>query len=107
GAGRYEEDKFSGFRYQATVSTGLGRKFIDNDTTKFVGSAGIGYKFFETRDAFDEDTGALIELGRSDDEAVFRGTLDFEHAFNASTSVINRLIVEAGSENTYVQNDLA
>lgn len=107
GAGRYEEDKFSGFKYQATVSTGLGRKFIDNETTKFVGSAGVGYKFFETRDSFDDVTGLLIEPGRSDSEAVLRGTLDFEHAFNASTSLINRFIVEAGSENTYLQNDTA
>src|SRR5690606_34078755 len=87
GAGRYEEDRFSGFKYQATVSTGLGRKFIDNETTKFVGSAGVGYKFFETRDSFDEVTGLLIEAGDSDSEAVLRGTLDFEHAFNASTSL--------------------
>lgn len=107
GAGRYEEDKFSGFEYQATLSTGLGRKFIDTETTKFVGTAGVGYKFFETRDSFDDVSGLLIEAGDSDSEAIFRGTLDFEHAFNASTSLINRFIVEAGSENTYLQNDLA
>lgn len=61
GAGRYEQDEFSGFEYQATASAGLGRHFIDNATTKFSGAAGLGYKFFETRDAFDEDTGVLLE----------------------------------------------
>ena len=44
GAARYEDDEFSGFEYQATLSTGLGRKFIDTDVTKFVGTAGVGYK---------------------------------------------------------------
>jgi len=105
GAGRYENDRFSGFEYQTTASTGLGRKFIDTDATQFVGTAGVGYKFFETRDAFD-DAGVLVEPGDTDSEVVFRGTLSFEHAFNASTKLINAFIVEAGSDNTYLQNDL-
>jgi len=107
GAARYEDDEFSGFEYQATVSTGLGRKFIDSDTTKFVGTAGVGYKFFETRDAFDEVTGVLIERGDTDSEAVFRGTLDFDHKFTETTSLIDKFIVEAGADNTFFQNDLA
>jgi putative salt-induced outer membrane protein len=106
GAARYEEDKFSGFEYQAVLSTGLGRKFIDTDLTKFVGTAGVGYKKFETRDAFD-DTGVLIEPGSSDDEVVFRGTLDYDHKLTATSSVIDKLVVEAGSDNTFVQNDIA
>jgi putative salt-induced outer membrane protein len=107
GSGRYEQDEFSGFEYQATVATGLGRHFIDTDVTKFSGTAGVGYKFFETRDVFDETTGALIDPGDSDSEVVFRGTLDFEHALNASTSITDKFIVEAGSSNTFLQNDLA
>jgi putative salt-induced outer membrane protein len=106
GAARYEEDEFSGFEYQAVVSTGLGRKFIDTDVTKFVGTAGVGYKFFETRDAFD-DAGVLIEPGASDSEVVFRGTLDYDHKLTATTSVLDKFIVEAGADNTFVQNDIA
>jgi putative salt-induced outer membrane protein len=107
GAARYEDDEFSGFVYQATLSTGLGRKFIDTDTTKFVGTAGVGYKFFETRDVFDEVTGDLVEAGDSDSQAVFRGTLDLDHKFTATTSLVDKFIVEAGSENTFLQNDIA
>lgn len=106
GAGRYEEDQFDGFEYQAILSTGIGRKFIDTDATKFVGTAGAGYKFYETRDAFDEETGALLELGDSDSEVVFRGTLDFDHKFNASTSFFNYLLVESGGDNTFVQDKI-
>jgi putative salt-induced outer membrane protein len=107
GAGRYEDDRFSGFEYQATVSAGYGRKFVDTDVTKFVGTAGVGYKFFETSDVFDEVTGVLIEPGESDSEGVFRGTLDYNHNFTATTSLLDKFVVEAGADNTFLQNDLA
>jgi putative salt-induced outer membrane protein len=106
-SGRYEQDEFSGFEYQATAALGAGRRFIDNDITHFVGTVGAGYKFLETRDSFDDDTGLLIAEGSSDREVVFRGTLDFDHKFTPSTSLINKFIVESGAENTFVQNDLA
>jgi putative salt-induced outer membrane protein len=106
GAARYEDDEFSGFEYQAIVSTGIGRRFIDTDVIKLVGTAGVGYKFFETRDAFDE-AGVLIEPGDTDSEVVFRGTLDYDHQLTVTTSVLDRLVVEAGSNNTFVQNDIA
>ncbi|HKR36169.1 MAG TPA: DUF481 domain-containing protein [Steroidobacteraceae bacterium] len=107
GAGRYEDDRFSGFEYQATVSAGYGRKFIDTDVTKFTGTAGFGYKVFETRDVFDEVTGVLLEPGGTDSEVVFRGTLDYDHKFTATTSLLDKFIVEAGADNTFAQNDIA
>jgi putative salt-induced outer membrane protein len=106
GAARYEDDEFSGFEYQAVLSTGIGRKFIDTDLTKFVGTAGVGYKVFETRDAFDA-AGVLIEPGDTDSEVVFRGTLDYDHKLTATSSLIDKFVVEAGSDNTFVQNDIA
>jgi putative salt-induced outer membrane protein len=106
GAVRYEDDEFSGFEYQAIVSSGIGRKFIDTDVTKFVGTAGVGYKFFETEDAFD-DAGVLIEPGDTDSEVVFRGTLDYDHKFTATTSLLDKFVVEAGADNTFLQNDLS
>lgn len=107
GAARYEKDEFSGFEYQAILSSGLGRKFIDTNRTKFTGTAGVGYKFFETRDAFDEVTGELLQAGDTDSEVVFRGTLDLEHQLTATTTLIDKLIVEAGADNTFVQNDIS
>lgn len=107
GAARYEKDEFSGFEYQAIASSGLGHKFIDTERTKFAGTAGVGYKFFETRDAFDEVTGVLLQAGDTDSELVFRGTLDLDRQLTETTSLVDKLIVEAGSDNTFVQNDLA
>lgn len=107
GAGRYEQDEFSGFRYQATASYGFGRRFFDTPTTRATGTLGAGYKFFETRDSFDEETGALVEEGSSSREVIVRATLDFDHQFTETTNLINRLIVESGADNTFVSNDLS
>lgn len=106
GAGRYEQDEFAGFDYQASLSAGLGRHFIDSERTTLTGTAGLGYKFYETVDVLDGD-GTVLEPGEKDDEAIFRGTVDFEHALTGTTSVTNAFIVESGSSNTYVENALA
>src|SRR5690606_38610924 len=50
GGARDEEDRFSGFDHQGLVTTGVGRRFIDNDTTRLIGQVGAGYKFWETLD---------------------------------------------------------
>jgi putative salt-induced outer membrane protein len=107
GAARYEQDEFSGFEYQATLSTGMGRKFIETDATKFTGTLGVGYKIIESRDVLDDVTGALVTPGERQEDAILRGTLDYDHKLTATTSVLNRFIVEAGADNTYLQNELS
>jgi putative salt-induced outer membrane protein len=106
GAARYEDDRFSGFEYQATLSTGGGRHFIDSEHTKFTGSVGVGYKLFRTRDTFDT-AGMLVERGGRSNEAVLRGTLDYSHDLTETAKVGNKLLVESGSDNTFLNNDLA
>jgi len=95
GAGRYEDDRFSAYDFQATAATGLGYKFIDTERTKFWVQGGPGYRFAEVR-----------ATGESEDGLIFRGDVGFEHQLTATTKVVDRLLVEAGSDNTYVQNDL-
>lgn len=93
---RYEHDEFSGFDYQASLAGGYGYKFIDSETTKFSGQAGIGYR--RLSDSLTNDTTG---------DAVATGKLSYEHALTATTKVINLFIVESGSSNTLAQNDLA
>lgn len=106
GSGRYEDDRFSGFEYQATIGTGFGYKFIDTEVTKLVGQVGTGYKFFETRDAFADD-GLTIIPGDNDSELIFTGGVDFEHQLTDTTKILNKFLVESGSDNTFLQNELA
>jgi len=95
GAGRYEDDRFSSFEYQASLSTGLGYKLIDTERTKFWVQAGPGYRFAELR-----------ETGESEDGVILRGDLGFEHQLTETTKIVDRFLVETGSDNTYLQNDL-
>jgi putative salt-induced outer membrane protein len=94
GGGRYEQDKFSGFDHQGIVSSGLGRRFIDNDTTKFSGQVGLGYKFSET------------VFGIKDSSVAGVGNLDYDHKLNDQTTVFDHFSTEIASGNTFFQNDI-
>lgn len=106
GAGRYEDDNFSGFEFQSTVSLGLGRRFIQRPGTQFSGTAGVGYKVFETRDTFDTD-GTLQMSGERDQEAIFRSTLELEQGISTTTKLLDKLVLESGVDNTFVRNEVS
>jgi len=96
GALRYENDKFTDYNYQATASAGYGYKFIDTDTTKLDGKIGVGYRQTELR-----------LTGEKSDNAILRGALNFERKLTDTTVVANRFLIESGSDNTFMQNELA
>ncbi|MGE0582364.1 MAG: YdiY family protein [Steroidobacteraceae bacterium] len=93
---RYERDEFSGFDYQASLTSGFGYRFIDTKRTKFYGQAGLGYRQMQDRITREKE-----------DELVYRGDLGFERELTANTKLTDKLIVEAGSTNTFAGNDLA
>lgn len=93
---RYEDDRFSGFDYQASATAGIGHKFIDTDRTKLSGQAGVGYRRLKN---------ALN--GQTDGDVIFGGEAKFEHALTETTKIIDKLVVEAGSDNTFAANDLS
>lgn len=106
GSARYEEDRFSGIAYQATYGTGLGWRFFDTDRTKLSAQIGAGYKVSESRATIDDDGVTFIPADR-DEEIIGQGNLDYEHVLTDTTKVIDKLLVEAGAENTFVQNDFS
>ena len=93
---RYENDKFSGFDYQAVASGGYGYKVWDTPDTKLATELGVGYRRLKVR---------LTDVQEGD--AIVRGAVNYEHAFNASTKLIDKLLVESGSNDTAASNDLA
>jgi len=112
-AGRYEDDRFSTYDYQASLAAGLGYRFIDTERTKFWVQGGPGYRFAERRGAcldavppadFDDcqDRGP----SESENSMIFRGDLGFDQQLTETTKIVERFLVEAGSDNTYLQNDL-
>jgi putative salt-induced outer membrane protein len=95
GAARYDDDRFSQYDFQTSIAGGLGYRFIDTERTRFWVQGGPGYRYAEVQ-----------ETGKSEDGLIFRGDLGFEHRLTDTTRVVERFLVEAGSDNTYLQNDL-
>ena len=109
GAFHGEQDKYSGFAYQASLTTGLGYKIIDSQATKLTGTVGVGYRRLRPEFLTKDDAGAVILRVKGDatGDAVGVAGLDFSHVLTKNTKVLNKFLVESGSKNTSVQNDLA
>lgn len=109
GSVRYEDDRFSGFDYQSSASTGIGYTFIDSDTTILRTQIGGGYRLLRTETLIRDENNQVIDRigGEKQRDGVINGALRFEHALNDSTKVLNSFLVESGEENTSVQNELA
>ena len=110
GAVRYENDQFSGFQYQESVSTGAGYDFVKTDATKFSAQLGAGARRLRPELLVrDPNTGAVIERipSNATTDPVANAALNFEHNFNASTKVLDTLSVESGQSNTSTRNSLS
>ena len=111
GALAYQDDRFSGFQYQVSASGGLGYKFFDTDTTKLAAQLGVGYRVLrpETLVTDPNGSGAIIDRIPLESESEVVGTagIDFMHQFNKSTKLTDKMILESGSSNTSIKNDLA
>lgn len=103
---RYEEDRFSGFEYQATYGLGLGWRFFDDKTTKLIAQIGAGYKTLRTRDAMSDD-GLIFIPGEREEDLIVQSKVEFERALTNTSKILNKLLVEYGETNTFVQNDLS
>lgn len=95
GSARYENDDFSQYAYQLTIALGYGRQLLDKDRTTLETELAPGYR--RARES---------ETGRVESDLIFRGLLDFSHALTANTTLVNRLLVESGADNTFARNDL-
>jgi putative salt-induced outer membrane protein len=93
---RYEQDEFSGFDHQASATTGYGYKFIDREGLKLSGQLGAGYR--RSKNA--------VTLA-TDGEGIVTGQLAYEHQLTATTKLLDKLVVEAGSDNTFASNELS
>lgn len=95
GSFRYEDDAFTDFSYQATLAGGYGYHLIATDRTKLDAELGIGYRQTELR-----------LTGEQEDDVIARGALNYEHKLTDTTLVYDKFLVESGSSNTFLQNQL-
>ena len=99
GALRYEDDDFSPFDYQAVLSVGYGYMAIKNERTELSLEIGPGYKQYKPRPTPPATT------SESDNEVVGRGLIGFKHQLTETTRFEDTFLVEAGADNTFMQND--
>ena len=93
GSLRYDDDRFSGYQYQVSLTGGVGRHFIRTERTKLDIEFGPGYRASETDD------------GTTHEEAILHGNLDFTHQLTETTTVLETFLVEAGDANTHVESE--
>jgi putative salt-induced outer membrane protein len=106
---RYEHDEFDGFEYQYTVTAGLGYHLLDTVSDKLTLQLGAGYSRLRPETIDKDADGAVIARVplNSEGEAIGTLGLDYSHAFNKSTIFTNKLVVDSGSLNTSINDQLA
>ncbi len=92
---RHERDDFGTFSRQSSLSLSYGNRVIDSDRTKLDLQVGPGY-----RRAYD-----TVEQ-RDEASMIGRGLVDLKYSITENTELVNKLLVESGSYNTFAQNDL-
>jgi putative salt-induced outer membrane protein len=108
GALRYENDDFSSFEYQAVASIGYGYTSLKNETDELSFEIGPGYRRYRQADSVvtaGDPPVTVIEQHDSQGDAVGRGLIAYKHDFTGTTSLVDTLLVEAGAQNTFLQND--
>ena len=90
---RYEDDEFSGFVYQSSVSVGYGSRFIETDAHVLDASAGIGYR--RTKDV-------LTMLVHEDGILKVEG--NYKYTISDSAVFSEDILIEAGEENTHSES---
>lgn len=106
---RGEQDRFSGFAYQATVSTGASYKFIDKPSAKLTASLGAGLRRSQSEILIQTEAGEVLDRieGPVEEEPVIIFGSNYEQELTSTTKITNKLLAESGSDNTSIQNDLA
>lgn len=92
GAFRWDADKFGSYDPQMSLTAGYGRELMKSENHSLRGEIGAGYRKLEERIS-----------GDSNSEFIGRFLLDDSWQVFTTTLWTNRLLVEAGSSNTFTQ----
>lgn len=91
GYAAYDEDKFSGFEYQATIAAGYGRRLINEETMHWDVEIGPGYRFTKV----DDDS-----TGEDSEELIVRLYTNYVWDFSETATFSQSVNVESGEDNT-------
>ena len=88
----YEDDRFSGYDSRASLTSGYGRRFIEDDEHTWDGEIGIGYRMSEIRNpapGVDDENEAIIRLASK-----------YNWQIEEDRSLMADFAVEAGQDST-------
>lgn len=91
----WRKDRFSGYDQQFAQTIGYGRRLIDKERHTLNGEVGLGARQSELADGTDEN------------EAILTGGLYYKWALSQTAAFTQDLMVESGSENTYLESRTA
>jgi putative salt-induced outer membrane protein len=91
---RHEEDRFGAYSEQSVFAMNLGLQLIENPTRQLDLSFGPGYRR------------ARLAEAASEQDWVARSALNYTHQLSGNTALTQQTLIEAGSDNVYLQNDL-
>ncbi len=113
GSLRYEHDLFDGFQYQGSATAGLGYTLMHTKSTTLSTQVGAGYTVARleqlTDIALTNPTRTFIERTPLATQRYAIGTLgvDYEQTLTSTTTLSDKLLVNAGSINTLATNNLS
>jgi len=108
GAARYEHDDFGANLWQGIVSLGYGYIALKDARNELSFEIGPGYKRYRSANVDVLVDGSVIEVNQPiESEVVARGLINYKFKITDNTSIENTFLTEAGSKNTYIQNDLS
>lgn len=93
---RYEDDEFSGYDYQASLTLGVGSRLIQNERQLLDLSIGLGFR--SIKDSVTGDT---------EDEGIVTAELAYEYKISETATFIQTILIESGDENTHSEAETA
>ncbi len=106
GAARYEHDQFGSNLWQGIVSLGYGYIALKDERTELSFEIGPGYKRYRPADVNLLVGGVVVRQQQPVvGEIVARGLINYKYKLTDNTAFEDTLLMEAGSKDTYLQND--
>ncbi len=111
---RYENDEFGAYDNQTVAGLGFGYNVIKEEVTNLLFEIGAGYRRSQRQDEFEQlqTAGATPPFPfvrnqfDKQGDAIVRGKMDFSHKLTDNTVLYDTFLIEAGSDNKFMQNDL-
>ncbi len=92
GAFRYDDDRFSGFDFQSTITAGYGRRLFETNRSSLDVEIGLGYRFAETADGEDQDGITARLYG------------DYLYKVSNNSVFTQSLLIEPSTDNTFTES---